>query len=236
MKPTITQMKAWFDEFNKVVFDNQLPKVPIKFNNTYRQLGQFYWGCSGIGIKISLYYDRTEEQYRNCLLHEMCHLYCYNKGWVREHHGYRWQEIAAKAYRITGLYIQRCENAREFVVADKNKAHAEARKEKKNAPAILIDLDYGTYHFIIKTTKKVVWDASDGDNIKGEYGKCVKGVYVCDNPRVIRWQNSRSLNRGYKFANYEYEREIKPMLDKAIKVNSLRKLCFWGEYDCLGVR
>jgi predicted SprT family Zn-dependent metalloprotease len=234
MKPTITKMQTWFDEFNKAVFEGKLPKVPIKFNNTYRQLGQFYWGATrGIGIKISLYYDRTEEQYRNCLLHEMCHLYCYHKGWVHEGHGPRWKAIANKAYRITGLYIQRCENARDWKVADKNKAHAAARKEKKNAPAIIVDIDYGVYHFIVKTTKKVIWDASDGNVIKG---KNVSGVYICDDKRALAWQNSRSLNRGYKFHNWEYEREIAPMLKKAKKVSDLRKLCWWGEYDNLGVR
>ena len=236
MKPTITKMQAWFDEFNKAVFDGKLPKVPIKFTNTYRQLGQFYWGASrGIGIKISLYYDRTEEQYRNCLLHEMCHLYCYKQGWVHEHHGPRWLDIADKAYRITGLYIQRCEDARGWKVADNNKEHAEARKEKKNAPAILVDVAYDTYHFIIKTTKKVLWDASNGNEIKFGYGK-VAGIYICDSKRALGWQNSRSLHRGYKFRNWEYNAEIKPMLNKAIKVDDLRKLCFWGEYDCLGVR
>lgn len=227
-------MQAWFDEFNKAVFEGKLPKVPIKFTNTYRQLGQFYWGTTrGMGIKISLYYDRTEEQYRNCLLHEMCHLYCYKQGWVHEGHGPRWKAIAGKAYRITGLYIQRCENARDWKVAANNKAHAAARKEKKNAPAILVDIDYGSYHFIIKTTKKVIWDASDGNVIKG---KNVSGVYICNDKRALGWQNSRSLHRGYKFHNWEYEREIAPMLKKAIKVDNLCKLCWWGEYDCLGVR
>lgn len=237
MKPTITKMQTWFDEFNKAVFEGKLPKVPIKFNNTYRQLGQFYWGATrGIGIKISLYYDRTEEQYRNCLLHEMCHLYCYHKGWVHEGHGPRWKAIADKAYRITGLYIQRCENAKDWKVSAGNKAHAEARKEKKNAPAILVDIDYGTYHFVVKTTKKVLWDASDGNVVKTcASGKCL-GVYICDDKRALSWQNSRSLHRGYKFRNWEYEREIAPMLKKAIKVDNLRKLCWWGEYDCLGVR
>ena len=227
-------MNKWFEEFNKKVFDGKLPKVPIKFNNTYRQLGQFYWGPTrGMGIKISLFYDRTEEQYRNCLLHEMCHLYCYKQGWIHEGHGDRWKAIAAKAYRITGLYIQRCEDARGWQPAKGNGAKAQAVKEKKNAPAILVDFDYGTYHFIVKTTKRVIWDASDGNIIKG---KNVKGVYISDDKRVLRWQNSRSLHRGYKFQKWQYDHEITPILTKAIKVDNLRALCWWGEYDCLGVR
>ena len=233
MKPTLAQMNTWFNEFNALVFGNKLPKVPIKFNNTYRQLGQFYWGPTrGIGIKISLFYDRTEEQYRN-LLHEMCHLYCYKQGWVHEGHGERWKAIANKAYKLTGLYIQRCEDARNWKPAKGNAAKAQAVKARKTAPAILVDIDYGTYHFIVKTTKNVIWDASDGNVIKG---KNVSGVYICDDKRALSWQNSRSLHRGYKFGFLEYENSIKPMLNKAIKVDNLRKLCHWGEYDCLGIR
>lgn len=234
MKPTLAQMNTWFNEFNALVFGNKLPKVPIKFNNTYRQLGQFYWGPTrGIGIKISLFYDRTEKQYRNCLLHEMCHLYCYKQGWIHEGHGERWKAIANKAYKLTGLYIQRCENAKDWKPAKGNAAKAQAVKTRKTAPAILVDIDYGTYHFIVKTTKNVIWDASDGNVIKG---RNVSGVYICDDKRALNWQNSRSLHRGYKFGFLEYENSIKPMLNKAIKVDNLRKLCHWGEYDCLGIR
>lgn len=228
MRPTISQMLDWFNEFNRVVFENKLPRVPIKFNNTYRQLGQFYWGASGIGIKISLFYDRTEEQYRNCLLHEMCHLYCYNQGWRDEHHGHRWQAIADKAYRLTGLYIQRCEDIKGWKPAKGNGAKAAAVKAKKDAPAILVDLDCGSYHFIVKTTKSVLQASSSDGRIKG--------VYITDNERVKRWQTSRSLHRGYKFGYYDYKHDIVPMLEKAIKVEDIRKLCLYGEYDCLGIR
>ena len=62
------------------------------------------------------------------------------------------------------------------------------------------------------------------------------GVYISDDKRVLSWQNSRSLHRGYKFGFLEYEKSIKPILNKAIKVDNLRALCWWGEYDCLGVR
>jgi len=235
MKPTLTQINKWFDEFNSVVFSNKLPKVKIIFSNTRRQLGQFYWGPTrGIGIKISLFYDRNEEGFRNTLLHEMCHLYCYKQGWVHEGHGENWKRIADKAYRITGLYIQRTQTDEVFVPRGAaNKAKMKAVNEKKNAPAILVDIDYGSYHFIVKTTKKVIWDASDGNVIKG---RNVSGVYICGHKRALSWQNSRSLHRGYKFNNWEYEKDIVPMLEKAMKVDNLRKLCFWGEYDCLGVR
>ena len=138
MTPTLTQMQTWFDEFNTKVFKDELPKVKISFNNTRRQLGQFYWGPTrGIGIKISLFYDRTEEQFRNCLLHEMCHLFCYNRGWVNEGHGNHWKTIADYAYRKTGLYIQRCEDIKGWVPAGAaNQKKLDAVKKKKNSPAV----------------------------------------------------------------------------------------------------
>lgn len=234
MKPTLTQMSKWFDEFNTLVFSGNLPKVKITFTNTRNQLGQFYWGPTrGIGIKVSLFYDRKEENFRNTLLHEMCHLYCYKQGWVHEGHGDKWKAIADKAYRITGLYIQRTQRGEVFVPRAENKAKMDAVKARRNAPAILVDIDYGSYHFIVKTTKKVIWDASDGNIIKG---RNVSGVYICDDKRVVGWQNSRSLNRGYKFPNYQYDKEIAPILGKAVKIDNLRKLCWWGEYDKMGVR
>ena len=166
----------------------------------------------------------------------MCHLYCYKQGWINEGHGKRWKAIAAKAYRITGLCIQRCEDASSWKPAKGNEAKLKAVKDKKNAPAIIVDIEYDTYHFLVKTTKKVIWDASDGNVIKGFFQGKVSGVYISDNPRVLRWSTSRSLHRGYKFGCFDYGRNIKPILDKAIKVDNLRKLCFWGEYDSLGVR
>jgi len=234
MKPTLTQMSEWFDEFNTLVFSGNLPKVKITFTNTRNQLGQFYWGPTrGIGIKVSLFYDRTEENFRNTLLHEMCHLYCYKQGWVHEGHGDKWKAVADKAYRITGLYIQRTQRGEVFVPRAENKAKMAAVKARRNAPAILVDIDYGSYHFIVKTTKKVIWDASDGNIIKG---RNVSGVYICDDKRAVSWQNSRSLNRGYKFPNYRYDKEIAPMLRKAVKIDNLQKLCWWGEYDKMGIR
>jgi hypothetical protein len=166
----------------------------------------------------------------------MCHLYCYHKGWLHEGHGSRWKAIANKAYRITGLYIQRCENARDWKPAKGNEEKFKAVKAKKNAPAIIVDIDYGTYHFIVKTTKKVIWDASDGKEINTFSKGKVAGIYICSEPRAIGWQNSRSLHRGYKFGFLEYANAIKPMLEKGVKVDNLRDLCWRGEYDNLGIR
>lgn len=236
MQVTISLLNTWYNEFKGIVFDDDMPKVTFIINNTHRQLGQAQRRGTTYIIKVSNYYERSVDDFRNTLLHEMCHIWCYYHGYRDEHHtGYHWHTITTKAYKKTGILITRCQDADNFKPAKHNEEKAAALKAKKEAPAIIVDFDYGSYHFIVKTTKKVIWDASDGNQIKG-YGRNVCGIYLCDNKRVLDWQNSRSLHRGYKFLNYEYERDIKPMLNKAIKVEDLRKLCWWGEYDFLGVR
>ncbi|MBQ9173602.1 MAG: SprT-like domain-containing protein [Bacteroidales bacterium] len=115
MTPSLEQVKEWFTQYNSSVFADSLPPVKFILNNTRRQLGQFFWGNGrGIGIKISLYWDRPEEEYRRTLLHEMCHLWCYNRGWIREHHGPHWKQIAAYVTKKTELQISRCTDASDW--------------------------------------------------------------------------------------------------------------------------
>lgn len=238
MQVTIPQLQAWYKEFNGIVFNYDMPKVTFILTNTRKTLGQAQRRGTSYYIKISNFYEGTKEHFRNVLLHEMCHIWCYFHGYRDDHHtGYHWREITEIARKKTGILITRTTSINDLKPAKRNEAKMQAVKARKEAPAILVDIDFGKYHFIVKTTKKVIWDATD---YKGELEKSgtgiVKGVYLCDTPRVIGWQNSRSLHRGYKFANAEYKRDILPMLEKAIKVDNLRKLCFWGEYDCLGIR
>jgi len=221
MQVTISQLTAWFNEFKGIVFDNDMPKVRFILTNTRTQLGRATRRGNDYSIKITNYYDRTATQFRNTLLHEMCHIWCYYKGYRDDHHtGYHWQQITDKAYRLTGLLITRtCSD--KLVPSEANKAKAQAIEARKTAPAIIVDFDYGTHHFLVKTTKKVVWDASDGRVIIG-YSRPKISVYVSD--AFPNWQSSRSLNRGYKYGVFDYERKVQPLLEKARKVENISEV------------
>lgn len=233
MQVTVSQLKSWYEDFSGVVFDYDMPYVNFIITNNRTQLGQALRRGTTYSIKVSNFYDFPEVQFRNTLLHEMCHIWCYYHGYRDEHHtGYHWKEIANKAYRKTGLLITRTIDMRDVKPAKHNEAKMEEIKAKKNAPAIIVDIDYGSYHFLVKTTKNILWSETDH---KGELKSNAK-VYICDNERFIRWQSSRSLHRGYKFANSEYLKDIKPILSKGLEVENLRDLCIFGEYDCLGIR
>lgn len=233
MKITLTQVQGWFDYYNNLVFGGKLPRVPIKLNNTRRQLGQFYWGVSrGIGIKISTYYDRPESEYKNTIVHEMCHLYCYNRGWKNEHHGPRWRAIADKASRITGFNIQRLhDGVNEWKVATKNKERDKAVKAKKEAPSLVVVLEYSNYYFVVKTSVNVLMSdkCTTKDGRLRTNAKASK-VYISKDPLFRTFQSSRSLHRGYKYGFIEFVNRVAPKLKGAVEVTDIPSL-FLGRYN-----
>ena len=234
MKLTETHLRNWFNEFNDRVFYGELAMPKFKFDNTYHRLGQFSPRGGVITIKISLYYDRNEEQYRNCLLHEMCHYWCYYKGYRREGHGSNWKAVANRAYRITGLKIQRTENISGWKVASENAEKEAKRVAKKTAPIIIVDLAYPTYHFVIKTTKNGIRESMNIIANTLNTNASSYRIMLCDGGSFQRWQTSRSIHRGYKYVNSAYN-NIKPLIDKGIEVTDIRKL-LRGHYDYLGIR
>lgn len=231
MTPTLNQIQTWFNEFNAQVFKNALPNVPIKITNNRRQLGQFYWGYDrGIGIKISTYYDAPVDMFRNTLLHEMCHLYCYHRGFLHEHHGKNWQNIARHATNITGLVIERTADISGINPTKKNEKKQAEVIAKKEAPVVIVDLEYSDHHFIIKTTKNVIMKESNMDwhlNTVRPYK-----VYLCNGTDFKSFQSSRSIHRGYSYNPIDYENKMIPRLKKGIEVTDLRSL-YLGKYDNL---
>ena len=237
MQVSTSQLKSWYKEFTDIVFDGDMPNVSFLLTNNRKQLGQAMRKGTPYGnvytIKVSNFYEFPIEQFRNTLLHEMCHIWCYYHGYRDEHHtGYHWKCIADKAYRLTGLKITRTIDLGGAKPAERNEARMEAVKARKNAPAIIVDMDYGTYHFLVKCSKNVLWA---GTNYAGELSHKTK-VYITDDKHFLNWQSSRSLHRGYKYSNSEFNTTIKPKLEKGFLVENIRNLCIYGEYDCLGVR
>ena len=243
MKPTLAQIEKWYAEYNARVFSNELPaSLPFIFTNTRSYLGRATWNRTGFSykytIRISTYFDCTEKDFRNTLVHEMCHIYCFVKGWLKEHHGARWKAIARKASLITGLDISRTADITGWQVSEENKIREERKQARKEAPSIILDIAYSKGgHFLIKVSKNVFQKNIAWHN--GAYQlntrKQVYGIYISDNPLFRNWQSSRTIGRGYPYTDYEYERKIKPILDKAIKVEQAIDITR-GHYDFLQVR
>ena len=81
---TISYISEKFEKYNNLYFNGSLKTPKFKISNSKRALGtlsisrrlNFYGGYTKEHtISISKYYDRTEKQYDNTLIHEMIHLY-----------------------------------------------------------------------------------------------------------------------------------------------------------------
>ena len=84
MTLTISYISEKFEKYNNLYFNGSLKTPKFKISNSKRALGtlcisrrlNFYGGYTKEHtISISKYYDRTEKQYDNTLIHEMIHLY-----------------------------------------------------------------------------------------------------------------------------------------------------------------
>lgn len=217
MQLTIAQLQDWYDEFNCIVFNGQCPesfKVNFVITHTYHQLGQFSPRHGCLTIKISDYYLVTENEYRNTLLHEMCHLWCYVTGYRREGHGANWKRIASIATRLTGLEITRTNSRKDFGVNPLYQGKQDRRMEKKFGGYAIVVLDYGDHKFCVKTTRKVLCQYSNYCGEELRVSSLCKGYDIFLSEQFTRWSCSKSLHRGYRYTNDEFDRKIRPIMER----------------------
>ena len=100
---TITKelLSDWFKKFNRLYFNGEIKREPSYIITNHKSdYGQF--SPSTWAIKISTAFIRSERNYINTFLHEMCHLYVREKyGLKVQPHGYEWEEIANTITRVT---------------------------------------------------------------------------------------------------------------------------------------
>lgn len=104
MKATIRFATEKFREFNRQMFDDRLPEVPILMSDAGRALGMLKYErkrdllgrvrCCNFRILISTRYDLPQEQIEDTLIHEMIHLFiAYNNLKDTSTHGDRFKYL-----------------------------------------------------------------------------------------------------------------------------------------------
>lgn len=95
IKITKELLNEWFEHDNQWYFADELKKPNWVITNNRSRYGQFRprtWT-----IEISTAYVRSERDYHNTFLHELCHLYVRQKyGYLVQHHGFEWKMIASR--------------------------------------------------------------------------------------------------------------------------------------------
>lgn len=90
MIPTIPYIEAKFDEFNKLIFGGELPRIPIVLGSATRVVGAFsckvrrnFWGkkeYSDLKLRFSKKFDLPENELEDVIIHEMIHYYIHFKN------------------------------------------------------------------------------------------------------------------------------------------------------------
>lgn len=89
MQVTTELLNIWFDELNRELFNSELPVPRLATGNSRTMLGsmrcktkrtRLFKRRSEHTIRISNYYEMSEDDFRNVLLHEMIHYYISVKG------------------------------------------------------------------------------------------------------------------------------------------------------------
>lgn len=80
MTLTINYIESAFVKYNALYFNGVLRKPTFRITNSKRQLGTLQtrrspFGTKSFTLSVSNYWDRTEKQYDNTIIHEMIHQY-----------------------------------------------------------------------------------------------------------------------------------------------------------------
>lgn len=113
MEISIFWIRENFSNFNKKIFNNKLETPTFKIIKSSKVNGRCSWQRNLSGdiectISLSNYYNRTQREFENTLIHEMIHLEFVQNGDFREHHGRKWQKRAYEIGQEFGYEIKRC--------------------------------------------------------------------------------------------------------------------------------
>lgn len=127
MQLTKDYLEQKFNEFNQAYFKGELKTPAFEIFKSRRTNGQYHWETDWCGniivsiIRISNYYDCSEFDYCNTLIHEMIHLYIRQNNIkdTRPHHGRVFYSIADRINKEGGWNIKRC-NSRKGSLTHSN--------------------------------------------------------------------------------------------------------------------
>lgn len=196
-----------YDKLNQQLFDNKLPKVPLKWSNTKRALGHVrslhnrYTGEQRIEfLALSGFFKTPYKLFKNVLAHEMIHVEQISVFKERGNHGWSFMK---EADRINGMglgYKISEVNTERVGMSDQAMAKAGA----KTMIALIFNIN-GKYHLSV-TTPKVYH--SDSDYLfnflerlvnRGKYNSIELTVVESTNPELAGNRIARNLKGGFSY-------------------------------------
>lgn len=130
MIATIPYIESKFNEYNRLMFNNNLPELPIKLSKAKTSLGQLafkrrrtWYGrtvYSDFRLRVSVHYDLSEEELEDIIIHEMIHYYIFvNRLKDKSAHGPLFRQIMKDINTKYGRNISISRKQKELTTATK---------------------------------------------------------------------------------------------------------------------
>ena len=138
MKATIPYVEKKFEEFNQLMFDGKLPKLPIELSNAKTFLGLCVYKkrrtwlgktvCYDFKLRINTRIDLDEAEVEDIIIHEMIHYYIGFTGMVdTSAHGRVFRQMMQEINERFGRHIRvshkPTQEQREQLYGDKQRWH-----------------------------------------------------------------------------------------------------------------
>jgi len=136
----LAKVSKWFMEFNHTLFNNELPSIKLETENSKKRAGSYHsytytkkingksvvTGFEHISIKLSTFFEFSDENYKSILVHEMIHMWMREQGYNEGHdvkvHGKEFMAKLNALNKKVPFVITKSEDGANFVVAGSDKA------------------------------------------------------------------------------------------------------------------
>jgi len=198
-----------YDKLNQQLFNNELPKVSLIWDNRKTVLGHvrsLYHRTTGEQIikhlAMSAFFKTTYNQFKNTLAHEMIHveIISSHKRDFGSSHGFHFMYEANRINNMgLGFHITE-KNTEDIGMSD----HALARASVKTLIAMILEID-GKYYLnvstpaLFQTEGDIVFNLFEKLVNKRKYGSVEITVVESRNPELNGERISRSFKRGITY-------------------------------------
>ena len=222
MKVTKEWLAKNYDKYNNLIFQGSLPKVGSDFDimvsNARTTLGLFRCERNrttmrkSYVIKVSGFYEMTEEEVADTLVHEMIHFFIYYMGVTDDSiHGRTFKRLMDGINKQYGLHVSVTRSMRNHAVSNPptNLSHT----------IFVLVMEDGS-RFISKVNDKYV----DGIRRDIENLNSVDEVwwFRSGDEKFSLWRSHRTL-RGYVLSDEEFDRTFEGLRKNAILLSHLKK-------------
>lgn len=157
MTLTINYIESAFNKYNVLYFNGVLKRPSFRITNSKRRLGTLatkrsLYGTKTHTLSVSNYWDRTEKQYDNTIIHEMIHLYISQMNIIDNGSHGRYFKAHCERINKYGWNLSRTTDTSDWKLSNKATEREEKRLANASYSIIIYKEDSGT-QFIFRVAK-----------------------------------------------------------------------------------